>query len=258
MESIGWIFLLIIPGAFVEPNEESLDKSDWKTKLRVFAAGSTGNFMLFAIVLGFTTILFVPAFFSGNINFAYYANHTKYNLSEPFPANKLNITPGIIAVDGNKIENVDEFVDLINKKSPGDTISLTTMADTSDKFKTYEVNLSQDPKNKTRAFLGIVGVEYVNPTNVGCSLTIPAGFWNNLCATPKSQFMNYAPILLFLRKLLTYIMVLNLGIGVFNLLPIKPLDGGLMLETLSERFIPKHSERIVSISRSLMIAVILV
>ncbi len=49
----------------------------------------------------------------------------------------------------------------------------------------------------------------------------------------------------FFTGLLIWISIINFGVGVVNMLPIKPLDGGLMLEALGERFLPKHYENII-------------
>lgn len=52
--------------------------------------------------------------------------------------------------------------------------------------------------------------------------------------------------------------MLNLGIGLFNLLPIKPLDGGYMLEILlSYRLSEQHYKPIVN-SLSVVMAMVIV
>lgn len=257
IETLGWVFMAVIPGAFVEPNEESLDKSSWKTKLRVFAAGSTANFILFGTVLLFSTLLFAPTFFSGSIAFTGYVNHTSYNLSEPFPANRLNITPGIVAINGNKINSREEFIDIIGRQSPGEVVDIKTSTGTPGEFNNHEVKLARDPNNKSRPFLGIENPSYNEPGNIRCSLTLPDGLWNNFCSIPKDEYTGYSNILSFIQKLLIYIVVLNLGIGIFNLLPIKPLDGGLMVEAISERFAPNHSKKIVRAATAIMVSIII-
>ncbi|MFB6088537.1 MAG: site-2 protease family protein, partial [Candidatus Aenigmatarchaeota archaeon] len=258
IQSLGWVFLAVIPGAFVEPDEESLDKSNWKTKLRIFAAGSTGNFVLFIIILGFTTLLFAPAFFSGSIGFTGYVDHNAYNLSEPFPANKLNLTPGIVAIDGERMRSTEQFINTLNSHKPEETIDIKTTTSNPGEFKTYEVELGTNPDNESKPFLGILNPYYHEPADIKCTMALPNGLWNNLCSTPKEAYIEYSEVLSFLLKLFVYIAILNLGIGVFNLLPIKPLDGGLMVEALSEKFVPEHSEKIVRGVTFLMTAIILV
>jgi membrane-associated protease RseP (regulator of RpoE activity) len=49
----------------------------------------------------------------------------------------------------------------------------------------------------------------------------------------SSTYGDILPWILFsFAILLQWIFILNFGIGTFNLLPLKPLDGGLMLEEL--------------------------
>lgn len=65
IKALGWGLLLVIPLAFVEPDEKKLAKRPLMTQLRVFAAGSFGNFMLAGVVLlvsaGFASALFMEA-----------------------------------------------------------------------------------------------------------------------------------------------------------------------------------------------------
>ena len=51
IDSIGVLLLAVLPGAFVEPNEEDVQKSERISKLRIYAAGSIFNMILAAISL---------------------------------------------------------------------------------------------------------------------------------------------------------------------------------------------------------------
>ena len=58
VESMGVVLLAILPiGAFVEPDEESVEAADRGTRARMFAAGVTNNFLLTAIAFA---LLFGP------------------------------------------------------------------------------------------------------------------------------------------------------------------------------------------------------
>ena len=46
-------------------------------------------------------------------------------------------------------------------------------------------------------------------------------------------------VVLWLSGLMFWIYALNLGIGLFNLVPLGPIDGGRMFKTALERFLPK-------------------
>ncbi|VVB59475.1 Peptidase family M50 [uncultured archaeon] len=46
-------------------------------------------------------------------------------------------------------------------------------------------------------------------------------------------------MLLYLYSLFRWRNLLNIGIGLFNLLPLKPLDGGLIFEEIAKEFFGK-------------------
>ncbi|WP_367883132.1 site-2 protease family protein [Thermococcus peptonophilus] len=43
LKSVGLVLLAVIPGAFVEPDEEELAKAPLRSRLRVYGAGSMAN-----------------------------------------------------------------------------------------------------------------------------------------------------------------------------------------------------------------------
>ncbi len=49
----------------------------------------------------------------------------------------------------------------------------------------------------------------------------------------------------FTQGLLIFLFMINLGVGIVNLLPIKPLDGGKMWDVVLKRYVPKHAKRIM-------------
>ena len=66
-------------------------------------------------------------------------------------------------------------------------------------------------------------------------------------------------ILFELAELFEWIAMLNLGIGLFNLLPLKPLDGGYMLEILLSYKLPEeHYRPLVNAISGVMAMIIVV
>jgi membrane-associated protease RseP (regulator of RpoE activity) len=61
-----------------------------------------------------------------------------------------------------------------------------------------------------------------------------------------------------LAELFQWMFVLNLGIGTFNLLPMKPLDGGKMLEILLSYKLPENQYKPLVNSISVIMAMIIV
>ena len=45
--------------------------------------------------------------------------------------------------------------------------------------------------------------------------------------------------------LLSFIVIINLGVGMFNLLPIGPLDGGRMWKIVMDKLLPRYSKRVL-------------
>lgn len=216
IKSVGWLLLIVIPGAFVEPDEAQLKKMKRITKLRVYAAGSFANMIVAAFVFVLAFVITLAIFSTGaavpyGVNFVGTLNNT--------PAYAANMTGSIILLNGVEIRNQTSLSDVLEKYKAGDTVQVVT-ADTYfisgilpsgivDKSKLHQYNLTlvAHPE-KTGAFLGIAGV--------GQSILL------------NMNMDAYATI----SVLLLWIFLFSFGIGLVNLLPIKPLDGGLILEEL--------------------------
>jgi membrane-associated protease RseP (regulator of RpoE activity) len=57
--------------------------------------------------------------------------------------------------------------------------------------------------------------------------------------------------------LLFWIIVLSLGVGVANLLPIKPLDGGLVYEAVLQKFLGKKAEPIMNVLTTFVLVLLI-
>ncbi len=107
-----------------------------------------------------------------------------------------------------------------------------------DKAETKIANLKKDLENYPEpGFIGISGLYTVIKVKPG--------------------FEPYSNILFFLQGLFFFLFLINFGVGVANLLPIKPLDGGKMWEIFLEKFLPKYSKQIMSIISTLLIFAII-
>ncbi len=214
IKSFGVLLLIALPGAFVEPDENQIKKLPVLKKMRIYAAGSFGNLILAAIL---ALILFLgldPIFFRGAVAYGY-LNYTEYNLTEPFPAEKLNMTGAILSIDNINTEGMEDLQRIMSDKLPGQTILIETTKGE------YQLTLTKDPNNETMGYIGIF---------VGDSKVL------------KDEYRDdptLSPILRNTTELLVWVLFLNVGIGTANLLPIKPLDGGLMLEATIKKFLKK-------------------
>ncbi len=204
VKSLGYGFLTILPLGFAEPDQEQIKKSKSLVKTRIYGAGSFANFIV--------ALLFMPLFLG--VFFAY-SNSVIDGISyegtiEGMPAYGLLPENGIITkINGNDTNESYMLEFFMNSFKPGDTISITV------DNKTYDLVLAKNPDNESKAFIGI--------TNVGKKSNIP-GFIGPIITST----------LFYIAILFNFIVMLNLGIGLANLLPIKPLDGGLMFEEIAK------------------------
>ncbi len=228
IKSIGLLLFAIIPGAFVEPDEDELKKSSKLSQLRIYAAGSIAN-----ITLALIAIL-ILSMASGAIPHYFDENGIEISrVLENSPASGV-LKEGMVikSLDNKSIIDSKSYVDAINQLKPNDTLSIVTNQG--------EFNLTLD-KNPNNESLGYIGIQ----SNYNYKLVD-----NSLGPLPW--------ILFSIVDLFNWIFVLNLGIGLFNLLPIKPLDGGKMLEILlSYKFDKKQYKPIVN-SLSMVLAMVII
>ncbi len=217
---IAALLVPILPGAFVEPDERQLSKKRTRDQLMVFSAGAFANVIVALIAL--LAILFIFTPISSNMIEADGVVVTGFTGTE-YPASVAGIIEGevILSADGIDTTYHSNFSEILKEKSPGDSIFLLT-----DKSK-YNITLMEDPENSSKAILGVYAGQH---TKVKESFAEKYGAW-----TPS--------IIIWLFGLFVWIHILNLGIGLFNLAPIGPLDGGKMLLLALEKFFKKEKAK---------------
>ncbi len=197
VKSLGYGFFGPMPLGFAEPDEEEIKKAKSLTKTRIFGAGSFSNIIAAVILLIIFIGTMTAGISSGAINYQN-SGIIITSVDAGMPAGVLpNTTIGsqLTLVDGINITNISEFVSIMGTKSVGDKVILTI--DDNE----YELSLVEDPQNKTR---GIIGIKVEQMREMGSGA--------------------------FITSLVTWIILLNIGIALANLFPLRPLDGGLMLE----------------------------
>jgi len=211
IKSSGFAFLGVLvpflPAAFVEPDENKLKKAKVKNQIAILGAGPASNLVFGLIFL----LLFLPvANFTSNITkidkfgFSSIMNESElknYNLSSKYYE--------ILAV--NNITNKSEFMDFLSNISFNDTIIL---------------KLKYNESNKT-----LVNTFKVKPFNNSGKPMIGI---SGIFVEEKLNFNRFylGDILLILQKLLLYLWLLNISIGLINLLPIWITDGGQIFRVL--------------------------
>ncbi|MFH0978464.1 MAG: site-2 protease family protein [Candidatus Woesearchaeota archaeon] len=216
------IIIPILPAAFVEPDEKEVSKRKVKQQLSVFAAGPFSNIILGAIAL---LLLFA---FAGPITGALYQYNgvqvTGFiNSTAKFPAETSGIKPGeiVTGLDNNSITDIESFVQALKMKTPGENLHITTN-------KTgYDMILAANPSNLSAPYLGI----FVRQNSI-----LKPGVQNSI-----GGFLPEA--IVWLLGLLYWLYLLSVGIGLFNLLPLGPVDGGRMMLTTLEKYFDQKKAR---------------
>ena len=242
LKDVGLLLLAIFPGAFVEPDEKQLEKSKTMTKLRIFAAGSFIN-----ILIGISVMFLVQ--------YLIWAPNTNgiliTSVNETSPAGLLGLKPGMVleSVDGkgtnvnfndysflflmvpkSNTENITYVMSslvlskILESYKPGDVVTLNVSGSN------YTLKLGENPQIKDFPYIGIGS--RVNVKDI-------------------SLFLVLFPILGMIASL-------SFLVGIFNILPIYPLDGGLIVKTIAERFFKKKTANKITMAITIFLVIIII
>ena len=233
INSIGLLLFAIIPGAFVEPDEEELNELSRPAKMRIYVAGSMANLSLAAIAL-----IIMLAISSFVMPVVFEDDGVVINrLTEDANA-KNYMSEGMIikSINNLTVNDMESFQKAANTLKPNDTVNIhTNQGD-------YSFQLKTNPMNKSIGFMGI----QVNANNV------IADEFDNQFYTPLLW------LLMPLTDLLFWIYFLNFAVGTFNLLPMKPLDGGHLFENLLSYIMPEVAYKPIVTFMSFFMGIIIV
>ncbi len=249
VKGIGALFAVIPIGFFVEPDEEELNKAKGMPKMRMFGAGIMNN--LVVGVICFVLLLFVmgsavPT--SAPVIHGVYQNYS---------ASIAGVPPDsvIVGVNGVPVVTREEVSTILNASHPGDTTVLQIQKD--DTVKDYPLNLTAWPAELGAHTSGFMGVFYYDGGPVidtVRNMFSPIGFLR-LISVPfdMSASGQYLRVLAFdtpdtgyytvpypglfwgLVHLLFWCGWININVGIFNAIPMVPLDGGYILKEGVER-----------------------
>ena len=142
----------------------------------------------------------------------------------------------IESIDNHKVHDSNSYVNAVNNLKPGQNITIgTNECD-------YSIILDKNPNNESKGYMGIQAAKHYELNDGVASIygdTLPWIWFGVL-------------------ELFQWICILNLGIGLFNLLPLKPLDGGHMFETLLSYKLPKYFYKPIVNSLSLILGMIII
>ncbi len=220
VKSTGFAFLgaiiPIIPGAFVEIDEAHLAKQSKYTQLSIFAAGPFVNIVFGAIFFALMLAMQPAAqglFTSDGMAITEVAAHS--------PAASIGLASGdlIKQIDAVPVHTVEDFEHAFAAKKPGDTVSVTTQRGTS-----AAVMAGTDR--------GTLGVSVTEARHLKESVVASHGW-----LLPQ--------LFVWLAQLVSWLFLLNLGVGLFNLVPIGPIDGGRMFHTALQHLVRHKHAKVV-------------
>ncbi len=232
IKSIGVVLLAILPGAFVELDEEDVEKAKRSTKLRIYAAGSMFNMGTAAIA--WVVVIILTASF---IPYAFQSDGLKITSVTPGGPSEGILKEGMIvnSINGVSVNNREAYTNVIYKTTPGDKLTYVTDQGT------YTITTTSQPYNASIAYPG---------TRSETHLMVKPDVGNIYGDTLPWFLYNLADIA-------RWVFLLNLMVGLFNLIPMKPLDGGILLEELLGYKIPEQmAGKIVSSVSVIMIGIV--
>jgi len=250
LKHVGLFLLLFLPGAFVEPDEKDMKKVSTLSRLRIVSMGSVMNFASVAVVFVVAYLLLWPVTVNSGMAIAEVdKNSAAYDagLREGMTIEKMGnykidvsfwdytgaygflLTKGLLNDTSIKNSTKDiiyfKFSNVLYSQNPGDTLLLR--ADGKD----FKIVLGKNPKNSTLPYIDL---------NITPSVSINS----------ESMFTIGFPLLWWLTNV-------PLWVAMINILPIYPLDGGLIVEYLAEKITKKRKKIIVSLATLLMLGLII-
>jgi membrane-associated protease RseP (regulator of RpoE activity) len=205
IKSTGIFFMGPIIGAFVEPDEKDEEKQSDVVKYSIFAAGPASNVYTAAIVLFITMLIITPLIDYSRgpqlgIKFT--------SIDKGFPADQagLEVDKVYTILNGNIVRNVSDFEKIFETVKVNDTITI------SNSVSDYAVMTTSRNATPERAVIGVnIATAYLNDNTWWMLSTV----WIN--------------------ELIFLIFILSIGLGLANLLPIGPVDGGRMIKEALEK-----------------------
>ncbi len=263
IKSTGLVFLGPILGAFVEQEDKSFKKKKKLEQMTVLGAGVFANLLFALIFYGLYVAFFFSSFAaSGYIfnsygvgvvpleNITEFSNDSEvlikittdsgnYYLDERLavqltqnngqyliayseaPAVLAGMRGAIIQADDVKIDGQDKLREFLENKDPGESVKFIT--EDNEGIKEYDIVLGEHPEDSSRAYLG-----------VGHSASSPRGIIQGVLVkfmSFKDSSTLYKPtwdgnFVYFIYHLLWWVMIINLLVALFNMMPLGMLDGG--------------------------------
>ena len=244
LKDVGLMLLAIFPGAFVEPDEKQIKKSKLMTKLRIFSVGSFINITIgFLVILLAQNLLWAP-----NVSGILITD-----VNETAPAGQAGLQPGMViqSIDGVDLSmNFYDYAFLSLTVDDSNTENITQLMSSyilAERLSHYKPRDVVDLKVDGNDYNITLGSRYLNDNYPDFAYI---GIGSKAYAKDISLFYSVFP-------LTGLIAILSILVGIFNILPIYPLDGGLIVQAIAEKYSKKRSQQI-TMAITLFVAMILI
>jgi len=262
IKATGLVFLGPILGAFVEEEKSGFHKKKKLEQMTVLGAGVFANILVALLFYLLYVLFFFSSFTASGYIFNSYGLASvpldsitglqdvdglkkvitadgNYYLDEGLavqlandngasliayteaPAILAGMKGAIVQADNVKILNADSLKEFMESQNPGDAVHFVT--EDVDGMKEYDIVLDEHPDGSGKGYLGI-----------GHNEAAPRGFIQGVLA----KFMGFkesstyykttwdGEFVFFIYHLLWWVMVINLLVALFNMMPLGMLDGG--------------------------------
>jgi len=253
VKAMGVLFFVIPIGAFVEPDEEEVNKAASWPKMRMYGAGIMNNLVIgvlcFVLMIGMIGWA-VPS--TEPIVVGFYKDYPAASAGIPIPSI-------IRSINGSQVNSTAEVTSVLNQSKPGDHVMVGF--EKNGTVSERELNLSAWPADLGTRESGFMGVFYYNgqgmiqttqkflsPAGILMLLSVPfipgiegqqlrvLGFDVEDTGYYTEPFPFYWQVI----HLLFWSGFINLAAGLFNALPMLPLDGGLIFKEGTERLLARR------------------
>ncbi|MBW2991581.1 site-2 protease family protein [Candidatus Woesearchaeota archaeon] len=226
----GIVFFGPLIGAFVEPDEKKLKKREDKVRYSVFAAGPFSNIITAGIVLLILSLVLTPVTdaVAQPIGFSF------SEVEQGMPAELAGIEPGVVynKVNNQSVLSIPAFLSALENLKINETVII------SNEQNTYIMMAAPSKEEPGKAVIGV-----------------------RFSAKKNTHFTNQdnvlVQLLLWFDGLFIWIFILSLGLGLANLLPLGPVDGGRMLQVSLTRSLGKKKGNLVWSKVTIIMIIIL-
>lgn len=145
LKSTGLLLLVVIPGAFVEPDEEEIKEASPLSRVKVYSAGSMANFVVAFVFL--ILLWSIPITTDGIL---------VYETIPETPADEA-LLEGVVIYQINRVDvlTYETFSHELDQYTAGETIELQTSKGT------IQLTLMEHPDKPGQGYMGILPLQHV-------------------------------------------------------------------------------------------------